>query len=62
MYALKQYFGGNFKDGLPKTLSEDSMVVAVVNGRFGVAFIESTPYVLGKSFGQSSVRLSSKAP
>ena len=25
------------------------MVVAFVDGRFGVAFIESTPYVLGKS-------------
>jgi hypothetical protein len=44
MYAMK-YNWGQFLTDAAQTLSVDSMVVAFIYGRFGVASIESTPYV-----------------
>jgi len=40
---------GQFFETLHTSLSEDSTDVAFTYARFGVAFIEFTPYVLEKS-------------
>jgi hypothetical protein len=47
MYAQIIYLGA-ISQAATQTLSEDSTVVAFIYGRFGVAIIESTPYVLVK--------------